>query len=335
MIFAPKLFGTQKLSDADLATDKKNAFKAGPCGAGEKALYLNSFYFPRRYYVCWNDVARVFKRVALTKGGVTGKGVFASVPYLVVQLKDGQEKQCNFKFEAKVDDILARIARDHPQIPTCSAAAEAKLRRRQKEQDALYLRHLSPQAQNCVARLTAARDLLEETPQLCRQLIWAAKQKRIVDGIKPAWQAAAFFIAAASLGASLYGLYLLQIGRNAGLMFALFGVGTLIITLSTRVLPTRRRNRRTVLDDWRQAEAEMAARLAGERAFPVPPRYAHPVVLNRMIRAVRQGRAADAASALRVVADDLKALNSTVTVTQKEYGEVTAVKPLFLVCDYK
>jgi hypothetical protein len=54
-----------------------------------------------------------------------------------------------------------------------------------------------------------------------------------------------------------------------------------------------------------------------------------------MIRAVRQGRADDAESALRVVKNDLKALNSTVTVTQKEHDEVVTVKPLFLVCGYK
>ena len=87
--------------------------------------------------------------------------------------------------------------------------------------------------------------------------------------------------------------------------------------------------------DWDQAVAEMKEYLHGKEDFPVPPQYAHPVVLNRMIRAVRQGRADDAESALRVVKNDLKALNSTVTVTQKEHDEVVTVKPLFLVCGYK
>ncbi|MGI6075184.1 MAG: hypothetical protein ACOYD9_02290 [Pyramidobacter sp.] len=335
MIFVPKPFGTQRLSRAQLAADKKSAYKAGPCGVGEKALYFNSFYFPRRYYVCWSDLSRVFKRVALSRGGFTGKGVFASMPYLVVQLKDGQEKQCNFKFESKVDDILARVSRDHPEIPIHSAQAEAKLRKQQKEQDALYLKRLSPQAKSTVAQLTAARDALERSPQLYKQLAYAARQKRIIDNIKPAWQAIAFLVAIASLCSSLYGLYLLQYGQNVGLMFALFGAGALVMTMATRILPTKGRNRRAAQRDWQQAESEMAAALQHQNDFPVPPRYAHPVVLNRMIRAVRQGRAADASSALKVVANDLKALNSRVTVTQKEYDEVTAVKPLFLVCNYK
>ena len=32
-----------------LKTDKSSCRKYGPCGVGEKALYLNSFYLDRRY----------------------------------------------------------------------------------------------------------------------------------------------------------------------------------------------------------------------------------------------------------------------------------------------
>jgi len=35
------------------------------------------------------------------------------------------------------------------------------------------------------------------------------------------------------------------------------------------------------------------------------------------------------------VKDDLRALNSSVTVSQREHDEVVTVKPLFLVCDYQ
>jgi hypothetical protein len=54
-----------------------------------------------------------------------------------------------------------------------------------------------------------------------------------------------------------------------------------------------------------------------------------------MIRVVREGRAQTAAEALAQVKEDLKALNSSVTVSQKEHDEVVLVKPLFLVCDYR
>ena len=69
--------------------------------------------------------------------------------------------------------------------------------------------------------------------------------------------------------------------------------------------------------------------------FPVPGRYAHPTVLERMIRVVREGRAEDPSKALETVKADLRALNSSVTVSQREHDEVVEVKPLFLVSDYE
>ncbi len=50
-----------------------------------------------------------------------------------------------------------------------------------------------------------------------------------------------------------------------------------------------------------------------------------------MQRAVMDGRAVTAAQqALDVVKADLKALNADVTVSQEEYDEVVAIKPMFL-----
>ena len=58
-------------------------------------------------------------------------------------------------------------------------------------------------------------------------------------------------------------------------------------------------------------------------------------VLERMIRVIEDGRAPDARQALEVVKDDLKKLNRSVKVSQEEYDEVVAVKPMFLVSDYQ
>ena len=69
--------------------------------------------------------------------------------------------------------------------------------------------------------------------------------------------------------------------------------------------------------------------------FPLPARYAHPVVLDRMIRVLREGRAQSIEEALTVVKADLKALNADVQVSQEEYDEVVAIKPMFLVSDYE
>ena len=69
--------------------------------------------------------------------------------------------------------------------------------------------------------------------------------------------------------------------------------------------------------------------------FPVPARYAHPIVLKRMQRVIEEGRAVKPAEALEVVKQDLKALNSDVEVDQEEYDEVVTVKPMFLNENYR
>ena len=71
-----------RIDDAALAEDKKTCRKIGPCGIGRHALYLNSFFVDRRYYVPLSMVTRVYKRVAMSKGGFSGKGIFATLSYL-------------------------------------------------------------------------------------------------------------------------------------------------------------------------------------------------------------------------------------------------------------
>ena len=58
-------------------------------------------------------------------------------------------------------------------------------------------------------------------------------------------------------------------------------------------------------------------------------------MLKRMQEILREGRADTIPEALRILKEDLKALNSSVVVEQEEYDEVVAIKPMFLVMDYK
>ena len=92
----------------------------------QACLYLNSFFVDRRYYVPLSMVTRVYKRVAMSKGGFSGKGIFATLSYLVVEF-DGGQKVCNFKYEQQVDDFLSVIRAEHPSIPCVSAAAERRI----------------------------------------------------------------------------------------------------------------------------------------------------------------------------------------------------------------
>ena len=54
-----------------------------------------------------------------------------------------------------------------------------------------------------------------------------------------------------------------------------------------------------------------------------------------MVRVLREGRAQSVEEALDAVKADLRALNADVQVEQEEYDEVVAVKPMFLLCDYR
>ena len=109
MIFTPKKLGSKTLERPILSVDKKFSKRFGPCAVGDEALFLNSFYIDCYYYVALSCVKRIFKRVAMSKGGFTGKGIFGSIPYLVVELDDGTVKQCNFKYENDVDMLIAHV----------------------------------------------------------------------------------------------------------------------------------------------------------------------------------------------------------------------------------
>ena len=133
MIFKPSPLSRITVDDQELVPDKKSCRKIGPCGIGKKALYLNSFFIDRKYYVPFQAIQRVFKRVAMSQGGFSGKGMFASMAYLVVEFDHGKQKQCNFKHESEVDDLLALLAREQPQIKRVSAQAEQRLAAREAQ----------------------------------------------------------------------------------------------------------------------------------------------------------------------------------------------------------
>ncbi len=143
MIFKPAQLGMAKLDNQELVEDRKSCKKIGPCGVGKKALYLNSFYIDRRYYLPYGSISRVFKRVAMSSGGFTGKGMFASMAYLVVEYDGGKQKQCNFKDERDVDALLAVLAKEQPQLQLLSAAGEQALEKKAAEKAARKLPELT------------------------------------------------------------------------------------------------------------------------------------------------------------------------------------------------
>ena len=69
----------------------------------------------------------------MSAGGFTGKGMFASMAYLVVEYDGGKQKQCNFKDERDVDALLELLAKQQPQIRLLSAAGGQALQKKAEE----------------------------------------------------------------------------------------------------------------------------------------------------------------------------------------------------------
>ena len=305
-----------------------------PAALGEQALYLSSFYLDRRYYVPFSCVERVFKRVAMSRGGFTGKGMFASLPYLVVVCRDGSEKQCLFKREEQVDELLSDIRKHYPDIRLQSLAVEERLRRRAEEEAARVRPKISEKAESQIQGFKST-GVSGGTAGVYEVLSRSARAKRVNERSNPAYRWAALAIVLLGILASLYGLWAVVTRAGYGIYFTLFGLAAVFLFAGANVLPTGKNNRAYVDRRWREACEAMEHHLHGYSGFPLPARYAHPVVLTRMIRAIEDARAVTAEEAFEVIKEDLKRLNASVQVDQEEYDEIMAVKPMFLVEGYR
>lgn len=335
MIFKPVRLGREELGESELEADRKGCRKFGPCGVGKKALYLNSFYIDRRYYVPIQSVTRVFKRVAMSKGGFTGKGIFGSIPYLVVEYDGGKEKQCNFKYENQVDLMLACLEKAQPQIKLVSEAAEKRLREREERLAARKKPVLTEPEKREKEALERAEQFLEREPELSVRLSSAARAKRINERTNPTYKWVALAMVLLGAAAAVYGVCSVASGAGYGIYFTLFGLAAIFFFAGANVLPTGRNNRKYIDRQLEESRRKMEQYIRSYPSFPLPARYAHPIVLKRMIRAIEEGEANDAETALEAVKRGLKALNSSVQVEQEEYDEVVAVKPMFLIEDYR
>ena len=338
MIFKPAQLGMAKLDPQELEADKKACRKIGPCGVGKKALYLNSFYIDRRYYLPYGSITRVFKRVAMSSGGFSGKGVFASMAYLVVEYDGGKQKQCNFKDERDVDALLEVLAKEQPQLHLLSAAGEQALEKKAAEKAARKLPELSEDAQHSLTVLRRAKEYLDAKPELSAELSAAQRRKRAQLQSKPVYRYVALAIFVLGVAAAAYGLYsVFSHTGSYGVYFALFGFAAIFLFSSYNMLPTAHNNNNAIMKRAEKAEAAMAEYVKHypHGAFPVKSWYAHPIVLKQMTDAIEEGRAVTVPEALDAVEARLKSLNADVQVEQEEYDEVVVIKAMFLNHDYQ
>lgn len=335
MFLKPAKLGEKEIPESILSEDKKHCKKIGPCGIGKEALYLNSFYLERRYYVPVASVSRVFKRVAMSKGGFTGKGLFATMPYLVVVYEDGKEKQCNFKYEDQVDAFVASVKERFPQIKTVSEAAEKRLAEAEKKQAEKCLISLSEQAKETVNVLEQAKAALTKRLSLFTELTNAAKKKRTYEKTKPFYKWLALFMVVMGAAALAYGVFSFMNHDAFAVYFVLFGMAAIFLFSGANVMPTSTNNRKAIEKRLAAAEEAVTGYVDSlHLGLPVPACYLHPVTVERMQRAVREGRAESVEDAFDVVKNDLKKTNADVSVTQEEFDEIMAIKPVFLVRDY-
>lgn len=328
-------FGPTVWSKEEVKADEAKCTRLGNCGYSFNAIYMGNSLVDRIWYIPFTDIERVFKRVALTTGGFSGKGMFGSMAYLTVQLKDGREKMSYFKYEDEVDTFLEYVGRGHPEIPLRSAEAERKLREAEEEEKKLYLKELTPEAEKSVKRLREAQEFLNLKPQIYQNLSSVAKHKRVIDNMNPTYKYVAIIILVASVISCIFGLISLLNGSGHALLFLLFGVSFIMFIMSSRVLPTGRNNKRIMEMEWKGAVTEMQNYLNNEENFPVPAQYAHPMVLERMIRAIRMGRATRVPEAYKILKEDYREINRDVKVSQRDYDEIVATKPMFLINDYE
>lgn len=331
----PRRLGNVSIPDEELIKDKKECKKIGPCGIGKKAVYLSSFYIDRRYYIPISSVKRIFKRIAMSKGGFTGKGVFGTLSYLVVVYEDGKEKQCNFKHEEDVDRFLAYIE-EYPDIPVHSLEAERKLAEKERWlAEKQRERNVSEETKRCLVKLEQAEQYLKKQSDIYMDLSQSAKKKRTYDRSNPAYKWVALAIVLMGGAAFVYGIYALTTHAGFGMYFLLFGLAAIFLFAGANVLPTSKNNKNYIEKRLTESVSQMEEYIRVYPDFPVPAHYAHPIVLKRMQEIMKEGRARNIPEALQVLKKDLKALNSSVVVEKEEYDEVVAIKPMFLVMDYK
>ena len=184
MLFAPARLGNTTLGREELAADRKSCKRFG-LAAWAKGPLSQQFFIDRRYYVALSSVRRVFKRVAMSKGGFTGKGAFGPSPTWWWSTTAAKSSAISSTRE-DVDNLLAYLSKLCPDLPLQSRKVEQHMAQQRAENARRYLKELTPQAQAERERLEQARTFLEDHTNLTRRLSQAAKAKRSTTAPTPA-----------------------------------------------------------------------------------------------------------------------------------------------------
>ena len=282
MIFKPRPLSRTMLDDASLVRDKQHCRRIGPCGVGRRALYLNSYFIDRHYYVPFSAITRAFKFIEEGTGGV--RGVLAGRACLLVEYDNGLQQVCCFKYEDQIDELLRVLHKMHPEIPCVSEEEEAELEVEYERRRAEERRRppLSMRAEREIEELENAIAYLERKPELYKRLSRAAKRRRNYQSRSAGYRWAAAAIMVLGAAALIYGVVSLVCRGFSGGYLLLCLLAAVFLFGGWRLLPTARNNNAAVLRGDKQARVQMQNYIDRFPAFPLPARYAHPIVLRRM-----------------------------------------------------
>ena len=242
MIFKPRPLSRTMLDDASLVRDKQHCRRIGPCGVGRRALYLNSYFIDRHYYVPFSAITRAFKFIEEGTGGV--RGVLAGRACLLVEYDGGMQQVCCFKYEDQIDELLRVLHKMHPEIPCVSEEEEAELEVEYERRRAEERRRppLSMRAEREIEELENAIAYLERKPELYKRLSRAAKRRRNYQSRSAGYRWAAAAIMVLGAAALIYGVVSLVCRGFSGgyLLLCLLAAG--ILFGGWRLLPTARNN---------------------------------------------------------------------------------------------
>lgn len=314
--------------------DRKECVKIGPCGVGKIAVYPNGFFFDRCFYIPICNIKRVFKRIAMSKGGFKHKGIFGSVPYIVIEYDDNKHKQFYMKREEYADEFLNAISRINPHIPLLSEVAEKKLKEKKLRRMRIgELLPVSLSARQVIEELERAKEFLLKQESLSNELSLSAKKKRRFECTKKWYKPSAVVIFLVGICMFILGGmgFIKDFSLNAYFYACILGL--IFVFSSLRIIPTLKDNRKSVNAEYESCVKKMERYIIGYNNFPVNAKYAHPVVMDWMIDAVRESRAYSVPEALIAAKKELMTYNSSVNVEIEDYLEIDAIKPLFLVSD--
>ncbi len=322
------------IEETQIKADRKKCRKYDQCGLGEKAVYMGSTMHPRNYYIPYEAITNVFKRVGASNP--EGKGFLAPVLFIVVRYDDGREQECSFRYLQDADKMLDDLEKNHPEIPLLSPEGMRRKKEREATEARIQANALTKEALRSKKLLEDARWEVHKRPALYEKLAAMAKMKRHADLMKPSVRYIAVGLLAAGVLVTLAGAIVMRsMNRSIGVVTALFGIMLVFLAINSKGLPSKMTNRKLRDREYEEALNAMKNSLKHLPDFPIPCCYAHPYTFDRMIRILQEERAQTVEQALEVLKADLKSMDSSVALSGDDFKQVVTIKPMFTVQDYK